>query len=74
MKKIDIHADYVMYQMAWNAKNGLHLLCAYMQAITPYGEEEKAAFEAYEKLQAAYDEFEDKLQECLEAKARKESN
>ena len=66
MKTIDIHKDYVLYNMMTLLKSQLHTICSYMQERTPYGEEYIAAFEQYKKVNTEIDKLESLLSECVD--------
>lgn len=68
MTKIDIHKDYVMYQLNTNLHHALTLIIAYMQDTTPYGKEYQDAYRYSNLLLNHLETFEEKLQACVERK------
>ena len=72
LKKIDIHLDYVLFQMVSNLRSQISTICSYMQSTTPYGEEYLRAFAKCSDLLEVVSEYEDALQACLEARNKEE--
>lgn len=70
-QKIDIHKDYVMWQLMRNLYSTLHLVVSYMQDTTTYGKEYQDAFRYAELLDNSLATFEEKLQACVERKENK---
>lgn len=70
LKRIDIHADYVMFQLMVNARQALGVLSSYMQNTTPYGDAYKKCLETYHEIYASFEGLEDALQECIEARSK----
>lgn len=70
LKKIDIHQDYVLFQLFSLLRQQLGVVCSYMQKTTPYGEEYKKAFEKHKEISEALKELEDLLQDCVEARKK----
>ena len=72
LKTIDIHQDYILFQLVSIARNSITTLCSYMQEKTPYGIEYEKAYEAYTKLMSKFDVFTDALQETVECRTKQE--
>ena len=70
-KEIDIHQDYVLYNLMGIVGRTVHTVIAYMQKTTPYGDKYIKAFEKGKEVEALLEEFESALQECVEAKEGK---
>ena len=66
LKKINIHKDYVLFQLMVLLKEQLGVVCSYMQKVTPYSKEYDAAYAKYLSLRFELDKFESLLEECLE--------
>ena len=71
LKKIDIHSDYVLWQMMCQLRTQLHTITAYVQAITPYCEAYNLFYLYQETLQEKFDILENSLQETIEARKEK---
>ena len=72
LKKIDIHADYLMFELNSNLHHALHILITYMQNTTPYGIAYQSAFSKQKQIFKKLQELEHLLQQCVEEKTTKE--
>ena len=72
LKRIDIHKDYLLWNLANNTKNSVMTLCIYMQNVTPYGDKYMAAYNQYKKLMRELGKFEDLLAKCVEITPKKD--
>ena len=66
LKTIDPHKDYVLSSMTHNAHNSVHLLIAYMQDRTPYGDAYCKAFDQGKKVLKELEKFVDLLEDTVE--------
>jgi len=69
-KRVDIHKDYVMFQLVSNLKSALNIVCTYMQETTPYGEEYQKAMKIWEELSKMIKVYEGLLQDCIMVKTQ----
>lgn len=74
LKRIDIHKDYLLWNLASNTRNSVMTLCTYMQNVTPYGDEYISAYKQYKKLMKEFDKFEDMLAKCVEITPKKDED
>lgn len=72
LKKIDPLKDYVMSSMVFNTHNSIHILIAYMQERTPYGEAYIKAFNQGKKVLKELEKFVDLLEDTVELRCKEE--
>lgn len=65
-KKIDVHKDMHMFDLACNVTTALHMLVSYMQNSTPYGDEYKKAYELYEEVFSLLQQLKSACADCVE--------
>ena len=65
LKTIDIHKDYLLWNLIGSTKTAAGITCNRMQERTPYGPEYEAAFSQYKKIIREIQKWEDLLATCV---------